>query len=143
MTNPALSAAAPDLDWRTMGYGGFTQHVGPIEIARESETVWRFRLQVGPQHINAGGVCHGGLSLTLLDSGMGSAVWEAGGMRPCATIQLDSHFLAAAKEGQRLEGRAEILRRTEEIAFVEGELFAGGRRTMRASGVWKYLSNGR
>jgi acyl-coenzyme A thioesterase PaaI-like protein len=57
-------------------------------------------------------------------------------------IQLDSHFIAAAKEGQRLEGKAWIIRRTAELAFVEGELWAGGRQTMRASGIWKYLSKG-
>ncbi len=132
----------PDLDWRIMDHEGFIGHMGPVALARAGENDWRFRLELEKRPMNMGGVCHGGVSLTLLDTGMGGAVWESGGFAPCATIQLDSHFIAAAKEGARLEGRASIIRRTAELAFVEGELWSGGRQTMRASGVWKYLSRG-
>lgn len=132
-----------DPDWRPLTDSGFTDHLGAVEFARVGEAEWAFRLELGPQHINAGGVCHGGVGLTLLDCGMGSAAWEAGGCKPCATIELDSHFLAAAKIGQRLEGWAKVIRRTGELAFVEGGLSSGGRETMRARGIWKYLNIGK
>ncbi|MFT6775908.1 MAG: hypothetical protein ACJA1L_003631 [Paracoccaceae bacterium] len=131
---------ASALKWYQIEHSGFIGLIGPVMIARSGEAEWRFALDVTAQHLNMGGVCHGGASLTLLDTGMGAAVYESAGRKRCATIQLDSHFIAAAKEGQRMEGVARIIRRTEELAFVEGELFAGGRQTMRASGVWKYLS---
>ena len=71
---------------------------------------------------------------------MGSAAYAAGGRRPCTTIEMDAHFIAAAKLGQRLIGAAHVARATREIAFMECRLYAGGRQTLRASGVWKYLA---
>ncbi|MGG7568128.1 PaaI family thioesterase [Rhodovulum sp. DZ06] len=132
-----------DLDWRLLTDNGFTDHLGPTWFAKLSEDEYVFRLEVEQKHINAGGVCHGGVSLSLLDNGMGGAAWEAGGRKPCATIELDSHFLAAAKLGQTLEGWAKVLRCTSGLAFMEGGLSAGGRETMRARGVWKYLDIGK
>lgn len=133
----------PELDWDIPERDGFSSLLGPIAHAQVSDSEWRFCVDVTAQLLNVGGVCHGGASLTLLDTGMGRAAWQAGGCRPCATIQLDSHFVAAAKEGQRIEGIARVLRRTPELAFMEGELWSGGRMTMRASGVWKYLNIGK
>lgn len=133
----------PDYDWDILQKDGFSSLLGPIAHTQVAEDEWRFCLDVTAQLLNVGGVCHGGASLTLLDTGMGRSAWLAGGRRPCATIQLDSHFIAAAKEGQRIEGIAKVLRRTPDVAFMEGELWAGGRMTMRASGVWKFLNKGK
>ena len=133
----------PDINWEILDAGDFTAHVGRMAHAQTGEAEWRFCMDVERRHLNVGGVAHGGVSLTMLDTGMGRGAWLAGGMRPCATIQLDSHFLSAAKEGQRIEGVARLLRRTADVAFMEGELQAGGRMTMRASGVWKYLNVGK
>lgn len=133
----------PGFDWQILDAGDFTAHMGRMAHAQTGEAEWRFCLDIAPHHLNVGGVVHGGVSLTLLDSGMGRGAWMAAGKKPCATIQLDSHFLAAAKLGQRIDGTARLLRRTADLAFMEGELSAGGRPTMRASGVWKYLNVGR
>ncbi|SET06877.1 PaaI family thioesterase [Oceanicella actignis] len=130
----------PNLPWRTIHGHGFNAHVGPVSFARVSDSEWRFFLDIEAHHINIGGVCHGGVSLTLADIGMGSGAYAAGGNRPCTTIQMDAHFIAAAKKGQRLLGAARLVRATHELAFMECELHAGGRQTLRASGVWKYLS---
>lgn len=129
-----------DLEWRILEHDGFVGQLGPVEMARAAENDWRFRLDLEKRHMNTGGVAHGGVSLTLLDTGMGRAVWQAGGKALCATIQLDSHFIAAGKLGERIDGKAWIIRRTAELAFAEGELWSGGRQIMRASGVWKYLT---
>lgn len=94
------------------------------------------------RHINVGGVCHGGMLLSLADVTMGAATFTAGGGHPCATIQMDAHFIAAAKEGQRLVGVATQLRKARELSFMQCEIWAGGRLAMRASGTWKYLASG-
>jgi acyl-coenzyme A thioesterase PaaI-like protein len=79
--------------------------------------------------------------LSLADVAMGAATFAAGGGHPCATIQLESQFVTAAKHGQRLVALATQLRRTRELSFMQCEIWGGGRQVMRASGVWKYLSS--
>ncbi len=130
----------PTLPWRKIQGHGFNGLVGPITFATVSGDAWRFYLDIIHHHINIGGVCHGGVSMTLADVGMGAAAFQAGGNRPCTTVQFETQFIAAAKEGQRLLGAARLVRRTRDLAFMEAELWADGRQTLNASGIWKYLA---
>ncbi|MBK0398695.1 PaaI family thioesterase [Limibaculum sp. M0105] len=129
------------LPWRRVRGEGFNAHVGPVQIARAGETVWHAALDIEPRHINVGGVCHGGVILFVADVAMGAATFESGGGHPCATIDLDCHFLAAAKRGERLLARAEQMRRVRGLSFMQCELWSGGRQVARGAGIWKYLES--
>jgi uncharacterized protein (TIGR00369 family) len=131
----------PDLPWRRVRGEGFNAHLGVVEIARAGEAEGHAALPIEDHHINVGGVCHGGVLMALADIAMGTSTFEAGGGHPCATIEMNCHFLAAAKRGQRLMARTRQLRRVRELSFMECELWAGGRQVMRASGLWKYLAS--
>lgn len=130
------------LDWQVVRGAGFNAHVGPVRFAEAGEGVWYAVLDLDERHINAGGVCHGGVLLTLADTAMGAAAYRAGGRRPCATIALNSSFVAAAKIGQELRAEARLDRLAGGLAFMQCELSAGGRLCLRASGIWKFLSAG-
>lgn len=53
--------------------------------------------QVSNDHLNAGGVAHGGLHSTMLDSALGGALVSIINKEEwCATAQLDISFLNAA-----------------------------------------------
>jgi len=131
----------PDLPWRDIRGEGYNAHIGPIRFAPLGGRRWCASLVLDGRHINVGGVCHGGLLLSLADVAMGASTFAAGDGHPCATIQLDGHFLAAAKEGQRLLAVATQLRRVRELSFMACAIWAEGRHVMRASGTWKYLSS--
>ncbi|MEM6489395.1 MAG: PaaI family thioesterase [Pseudomonadota bacterium] len=134
----------PDFDalaWRAVRGDGFNAYLGPAAFARAGEDTWYGALTLERQHINVGGVCHGGVLMSLADITMGTATFEAGGGHPCATIEMNSHFVAAAKAGQPLVCRATQVRRTSGLSFMAAELAAGGRLVLRASGIWKYLSS--
>jgi len=131
----------PDLPWRDIRGEGYNAHIGPIRFAPLGGRRWCASLVLDARHINVGGVCHGGVLLSLADVAMGASTFAAGDGHPCATIQLDGHFLAAAKEGQRLVAVATQLRRVRELSFMACEIWAEGRHVMRASGTWKYLSS--
>jgi uncharacterized protein (TIGR00369 family) len=131
----------PNLPWRDIRGAGFNGHVGPLQFAPMGGDRWCASVVLEDRHLNNGGVCHGGMLLTLADVAMGAATYAAGGEHPCATIQLESHFIAAAKPCQRLVAVATQLRRTRELSFMQCEIWGGGRRVMRASGIWKYLSS--
>lgn len=130
----------PDLPWRDVRGDGYNAHVGPIRFAALGERRWCASLLLDGRHVNVGGVCHGGVLLGLADVVMGVATFEAGGGHPCATIQMDAHFLAAAKVGQRLLALATQLRKVRELSFMQCEVWAGERQVLRASGTWKYLT---
>ena len=135
----------PDLPWRALKGGGFNDHIGPIRFARAGGNAWQATLIVDHRHRNSGGVCHGGVSMTLADLTMGAASYEAGDKRPCATIEMSSHFLAAGKEGQRLLASATQLRLVRDLSFMSCEVWALSdaepRQILRASGIWKYLAS--
>ena len=132
----------PDLPWREVRGEGFNAHIGPIRFAPLSANQWCVTVVLDDRHVNVGGVCHGGMLLSLADVAMGASTFTAGGGHPCATIQMDSHFLAAAKADQRLVAVATQLRKVRDLSFMQCEIWAEGRQVMRASGTWKYLSKG-
>ncbi|MEM8842369.1 MAG: PaaI family thioesterase [Pseudomonadota bacterium] len=135
----------PSLPWRDISSGGFNQLIGPARFARAGENEWHGMLALDERHRNVGGVCHGGVTLSLADLTMGTATFEAGGRRPCATIEMGSHFLAAAKMGQSLLAIATQDRGVRDLSFMSCEIWATGddsrRLVMRASGIWKYLAS--
>lgn len=134
-------ALDPSLPWRDVRGTGFNRHIGPVRIARTGERAWRGALTLDARHINVGGVCHGGVLMSLADITMGTASFEAAGGHPCATISMETHFLAAAKEGHVLIAEAMQLRRVRELSFMDCAVWSGGRQVLRASGIWKHLAS--
>lgn len=130
-----------ELDWRDLRPIGFNAYIGPMRFAEAGDGLWYTALHLDERHLNVGGVCHGGVYMTLADVAMGAAAYEAGGRHPCATIDFQAHFLAAAKQGQTLLAAARLNRLVGGLAFMECKLTAGGRRCMQASGIWKLLSS--
>ena len=78
--------------------------------------------------------------VTLLANTLGLAVWHTTCLRHSVTMQLNTHFMAAARPGEFLEARGEILRLANSVAFVRGTLTVGDRLIAAADGVWKVLA---
>ena len=128
-----------DFEWIDYAARGFNLHVGPFFIACVAPDEYRMHLHIREEHLNQGGVVHGGVSMTLADNAMGIATSHAAGMVPASTIEFGMKFIAAGKGGGPLYGAARIERRTKDIAFLTAELWSHGRKTATASGVWKYI----
>ena len=131
-----------DPEWRQLGHVGFNAHFGPLRFARAGEETWLAELDLKDHHLNRGGVCHGGVYMSLADVAMGAAAYEAAGEKACATIDFKAHFLAAAKPGQTLRAEARLARLVSGIAFMDCTISAGGRTCLTANGIWKYLKSG-
>lgn len=110
--------------WRERTNQGFSALVGPIWSRREKDA-WMLGVLTGDQHANVMGIVHGGLIATLMDQVLSVAAWEALSRTPCVTVQLDMHCLAPAQVGQFLEARGQVLRMTNSLVFVRGEISAG------------------
>jgi uncharacterized protein (TIGR00369 family) len=99
--------------------------------------------KVERRHLNINGVVHGGVYATILDTAMGaSVVTVLSGEETTATTSLYVEFLRAAREGETLTARGDVLRRGRHIAFAEGNLYGSdGRRFSQARGTWYIWSD--
>jgi uncharacterized protein (TIGR00369 family) len=118
---------------------GFHHEVGfTIDFEQSGRGICTVTGKVEQRHLNINSVVHGGVYATILDTAMGAAVVSvlAEG-ETTATTSLYVEFLRAAREGDTLTARGEVLRRGRHIAFAEGNLYGeDGRRLSQARGTW-------
>src|SRR3990172_9072967 len=77
-------------------------------------------LEVRDFHFNRGGVLHGGVLASMLDTVMGGAVVST--LRAnewTATVQLNVEYMERVEHG-RIEAEGRVVRRGRRIAFVRG-----------------------
>ena len=119
--------------------GPFNTLIGPIYEKRDGDRLV-MGLRVEERHCNSQGFAHGGLLATLSDLGLGYAmigrVEVAGERRRFVTVNLSIDYLGSAKVGEWIESDVEVQKIGRNIAFCTGFLVAGGRRVVRASGVF-------
>lgn len=119
-------------------------HLGPLQrlMGIELETMKNSHcvvyVDVTEEHLNKGGVAHGGLHATLLDTAMGGAtVASLSKEEWCATAQLNISYIEAAQVGVRLKCEARVLRRGRGLAHVEGKISDNaGSVIAKAVGTW-------
>jgi len=125
-------------DWQPRLTNDFTHFVGPV-LERFEDGKRIFAFQADRRHANDRGVVHGGMLVTFADQAFGELVLDSVGRKLCATIQLNTHFIAAVQIGDLVEGRGEIVRGTRSLVFVRGMLSVGDRAVAAIDGIWKVL----
>jgi uncharacterized protein (TIGR00369 family) len=133
----------PDL-LRAARRGGFHNEVGfRIDARHSGRGFVTVTGKVERRHLNINGVVHGGVYATILDTAMGASVVSMlSEEETTATTSLYVEFLRAAREGETLTARGDVLRRGRHIAFAEGNLYGSdGRRFSQARGTWYIWSD--
>ena len=125
-------------DWQPRLTNDFSHFVGPV-LERLEDGKRLFAFQADRRHANDRGVVHGGMLVTFADQAFGELVLDSVGRKLCATIQLNTHFIAAVQIGDFVEGRAEMVRVTRSLVFVRGILSVGDRTVAAIDGIWKVL----
>lgn len=96
-----------------------------------------FRVQ--PRHCNPRSICHGGMLVTFADFFLPTIARlshdDDDSFTP--TVSLTTQFLAPASLGEWVEGRANVLRRSKNLLFVEGLATCEGTPVMQVSGIFK------
>jgi acyl-coenzyme A thioesterase PaaI-like protein len=77
---------------------------------------------------------------TAFDVALGNASWDAAGQKPCATVQLNIHYVGALKLHEFTEIAVEVVRATRSLVFLRGVMSVGERVIATADGVWKILA---
>ena len=122
--------------WRQRSLTGFAGLIGPL-WTRKEEHAWAYGVLATDNHTNPSGVVHGGLLMALLDHALSAIAWEAMERRPCVTVQLDTHFLLAARAGQFLEARGHVIRATSSLVFMQGNVSVEGAQIASACALLK------
>ena len=99
-------------------------------------------LELEPRHLNIGGIVHGGVICSLLDTAMARSWLMAAtaGVLSAATLEMKVNFLGSARSG-RLIARGRVVNQTRRTIYVEGrvedhdgKLIARGSATMMIFG---------
>jgi acyl-coenzyme A thioesterase PaaI-like protein len=122
--------------WVIDNRSSFMTHIGPI-LRRGSENVFGFIAE--EKHNNVGGVTHGGVLVSMLDSAMGRTVGAAVGGKLVVTIQLNTHFIASLRVGDFSICESEIIKVGGSMVFVRGTMRVDDRVIATGDGVWKIL----
>ncbi len=117
---------------------GFVEMVGPLYGKwADEKLVMGFRVE--PRHCNPGQVAHGGMLATFADMFVPIAARLQSkadvGFAPTVNLTLD--FIAPARLGAWVEGRAEFLRAGKSLFFAQGLATADGVLCLRASAIFK------
>lgn len=138
MTDAVTQANAPEGFTPIISSNPFGAHIGPIFEKIEGDGFVR-AIRVSDKHLNSGGVAHGGVLMTFADIVLGQAMLNATGGGPAVTVRLVSDFIAPAKDGVWVEGRAEVSRAGKTLIFVSGALTVEGKTIFTAQGTFKPL----
>jgi acyl-CoA thioesterase len=112
--------------------GPFSKHLG-FQLISADETGAVIEATPGPDHVNGGGIVHGGYLAALLDSTTGWAVhasFPPGVAAPHTTLSIQ--YLRAAVEGKPLVCTGRCLRAGRRVAAAEAEITQDGQVVARA-----------
>jgi uncharacterized protein (TIGR00369 family) len=128
--------------WRALPRAALPSGLG-VPWARKVDDQWRYGLSTVAEHGNPNGVVHGGVLMAFADHGLSLLAWEAAERAVCTTIQLNTHFLDAARPGDFLELRGEVTRRGLGLMFLRGIIAsrqsAGNKDVVAMDGIWRVL----
>jgi len=133
MSSPSPNDAAPEATFPLQEFLDFT-----IEKRDGAATAW---LDLGEQHLNPYGTCHGAVPFALMDTAMGAAVasvLDEGSF--CATIEMQTRFLRPVASG-RLTAEATIVHGGRRVVHLEARtLDAEGRLAATATSSFAVIS---
>ena len=95
-------------------------------------------LVIESKHCNKGGVAHGGLYTMMLDMSLGGALVSVLPKNEwCATTQLNVSFISAARPGEKITAKGNVVKRGKNVAHLEGRIVTEGDRVVAtATGTW-------
>jgi uncharacterized protein (TIGR00369 family) len=105
----------------------------------ETNLLLGFRVEM--RHCNPGQVAHGGMMATFADMllPMASRFQSKQDMGFMPTIQLTCDYLAPAKLGSWIEGRAEVVKITRNLLFSQGIATSDGVPCLRTNGIFRIM----
>lgn len=136
----AAASSLPEHGWTILDDDGFIGYIGPL-WHRLSEGRHEYAIEGQTKHRNRRGFVQGGLLMTLADRTCGMTARYESGSEHLATIQMDTHFVDAARIGETLLSAPRMVRSTRSLIFMSTEITVGGRCVALANGVFKVMND--
>jgi acyl-coenzyme A thioesterase PaaI-like protein len=136
----AATGSLQGLGWTILEDDGFIGYVGPL-WHRLNEGRHEYAIEGQAKHRNRRGFVQGGLLMTLADRTCGMTARYESGSEHLATIQMDTHFVDAARIGELLLSVPRMVRSTRSLIFMSTEVTVDGRCVALANGVFKVRAN--
>ncbi len=117
--------------WKLRDPECYNSFLGPMIVRRGGdgvgENIARVRMFPERQHRNLGDVVHGGTMMGFIDCALFAAmrVLEIGPSGFAVTLELQTHFIGAARLGEPLEAQVEVARETGRFLFLRGLVVQG------------------
>ena len=102
------------------GISAAEDHMGPFYYSKEYGDL-RVGFRAQQHNCNGIGTVHGGTLMAFADYAV-TILALSGVKENCTTISFSSDFIAAARLGDWVEGRGELVKRTGSMTFVKGQL---------------------
>lgn len=74
------------------------------------------------EHFNPHHLLSGGVIYTMIDHGMGAALWSLNPEEKTATIEIKINYISAVKDSKKLIGEIKVIEKKSKIAYLEGEV---------------------
>jgi len=123
-------------DRRGLGFDPFSSFLG-INYDFFENGVCRMSLMPREEYFNPNHVLSGAVIYSMIDHGMGAALWSLNPEEPTATIEIKINYLKAIKEITPLTGEVRVVEKKSRIAYLEGEVRTkSGTLVARATGTF-------
>ena len=110
---------------------------GPIFHKNDADRYLR-GFRVAERHINAGGICHGGMVMTFADVLLASAALQLVAP-PLVTVRLATDFIGPAYLDEWVEGEAGADLLEDGLIALKGSIWTARRTVATASGLFKKI----
>jgi len=123
--------------WRIWSSDPFELLSGPFYSRQEADGSMVCAFRAEAKHMNGGGAMHGGCLLTFADYALFCIAHEALTDVGSVTASLNGEFVDAAREGDLVEARGEVVRAGGSLVFIRGMVSTGGRPLLNFSAIVK------
>jgi acyl-coenzyme A thioesterase 13 len=118
----------------------FLDLIGPIYY-KKNEGEFIFGLRIQEKHCNARNLVHGGVFCSLADIALGqSAAYKNTEPTPIVTTNLSIDYAGSAKLGDWIEVNSDVQKVGKRMAFANCYFSVGGKRIVRASGIFNVIN---
>ncbi len=123
--------------WRIWSSDPYELLSGPFYCREQSDGAMVCAFKAEAKHMNGGGNMHGGCLLTFADYSLFCIAHDALTGVGSVTASLNGEFIDAAREGDLVEARGEVVRAGGSLVFIRGLVSTAGRPLLNFSAIVK------
>jgi uncharacterized protein (TIGR00369 family) len=117
----------------------FEDLCGQYYFRNEPDGAVTSAVMIERKHLNGSGAVHGGAIMAFIDFALFATANDALNMTRAVTITCNTEFVGAGREGAVMEARAEVVRETGSLVFLQGRVTQSGAVIAAFSGTLKKI----